>query len=674
MPSKTTDKFKYGGEEIAIPKSNPTIKALADWPSGWVPMTRETYTKLCAWRRDRSKFHGGKANYTPTLETHLKFGVRQKADAFGVSIGFPYMLHSRIENVKVLEITVDLGEQEKFVTTEFVNGVAKEMTKIREWRDFKGKLAANKKGKLEPIRKYSTLEGTPKSQDVLFGLDVLPEPQDDGELAIAHPLKDVFITEGEWDAMAFHEQGFHALSVLNASQRAVRPAVAEMLVWFDHVWLALDSDKPGRACSKAMLLSLPFARELGSLGRYKDACEHAAQGGLKLTIKELTKPRPDDSVAAVVPKIEDMPETVLDGWLGELCKRRLGSFPKAYAWPALVTVAGALTPPMGQHRTALYTDLVGDVNSGKSKACEHALYVFGLNPEERPAEEESPIMAALPSVLVAAKVPSAEGLAVVLGDAGSNHRLWYPGEIKHALGKAMIQNASFPTVLCDAYYQNLNKLMIAEQKWRNFNCELSILGTLVADGFGEVYGSESLGGLYDRTTFGLQPSGVKWDFRPFEGSAEQLPDMSTVSIDSDVWAERDRWQNELGIGRREAEMALRVALICAAFDRRKLLCAEDLEPALAFARYQTRVRLILRPNIGQTNEAKIADAVLGYLKRHAPNGQWLPRRKVFWDTNVYKLGPILADRVLTALEFNREIECREFGSQKQRQIRLVKHG
>jgi hypothetical protein len=75
----------------------------------------------------------------------------------------------------------------------------------------------------------------------------------------------------------------------------------------------------------------------------------------------------------------DMPHSVLDGRLGEVCqKRMLSIYPVAYAWPALVTVAGALVQPgpKGFLRTNLYTCLVGDKATGKSSSIDLAIYLL----------------------------------------------------------------------------------------------------------------------------------------------------------------------------------------------------------------------------------------------------------------------------------------------------------
>jgi len=69
-----------------------------------------------------------------------------------------------------------------------------------------------------------------------------------------------------------------------------------------------------------------------------------------------------------------MPESVLDGKLGQICKERmLPDLPVAYAWPGTLgratgTVELSATPGYKDKiNTNLYVALVGPVHSGKSR-------------------------------------------------------------------------------------------------------------------------------------------------------------------------------------------------------------------------------------------------------------------------------------------------------------------
>jgi hypothetical protein len=145
---------------------------------------------------------------------------------------------------------------------------------------------------------------------------------------------------------------------------------------------------------------------------------------------------------------------------------------------------------------------------------------------------------------------------------------------------------------------------------------------------------------------------------------------STVDIDPKVFETRDRWVKEEGINPRVAEHALRVAVICAAFDCRQVLRPADLGPAREFAVYQTLVRKLLQPNAGKNPEGIMAHRFLNYLKRYSPDGEWVDRTRMMWATNAYDFGPTTADRALKSLESNLEIEQAKQG--RKRVLRRVK--
>jgi hypothetical protein len=349
-------------------------------------------------------------------------------------------------------------------------------------------------------------------------------------------------------------------------------------------------------------------------------------------------------------RLLDMPEAVLDGWLGAVCRERMREFPVALAWPALVTVAGSLVPS-SKDRTNLFCALVGEKGCGKSSAIERATWLLGIKEP----------------VLLKLKSGSAEGMAEKIGNAGSEHRLFAPDELGHLLEKAQIQGASFPYILNTAYYDDHQLLTVAHRKQIDFSCQLSVIGGVVEEKFSDIFGSGSTGGLHDRFIFGQCPSGYQYLYRPVEGLPALTPDGTiergavgerpiAVEIDPKVYDTRDQWVKEECIDARVAEHAIRVATICAAFDSRPSLRPADLSPAHQFARYQMLIRKLLRPNPGKNPEGTLAHRFLNYLDRYAPDGQWVDRTRMMWATNAYDTGPTTADRALNSLEFNQEIE------------------
>ena len=301
----------------------------------------------------------------------------------------------------------------------------------------------------------------------------------------------------------------------------------------------------------------------------------------------------------------DMPEDVLDGCLGEICHDRLARSPIAYAWPALITVAGTLIPRQQQAiRSNLYCALVGAVATGKSQTLDNSTAVLGLTSPQ----------------LVEGKFGSGEGLINGLKDIETNaSRLIAVDELKYLLEKCAIDRSSFPSILNTAYYHDRQEGGTKKDPFV-FDCRLSLTGGLVEDQFGDSFGISSVGGFYDRFVFGLCPEPFKYLYRPFEGSAEPLEPFG-ATVEPEVWEARDQMIAD-GTQGRVAEQAIKFAYICACFDGRPTLRAQELGPAITFARYQMKVRQYLLPNPGEIPDARCAFAIRNWLISNAPKGEW----------------------------------------------------
>jgi hypothetical protein len=341
--------------------------------------------------------------------------------------------------------------------------------------------------------------------------------------------------------------------------------------------------------------------------------------------------------AAAPISVPDMPEEALDGRLGELCQRRLLCYglPRAYAYLALVTAAGALVPPSAQ-RTNLFTCLVGDVGTGKSVSINAAYLVMGV-PE---------------TIRQNMKAGSAEGLMLHLADAFGDHRSVVVDELGHLLAKSRIDGASFPFVLNQAYYNTAFEMIIARGKKIPVNCQLGVIGGLVSNAFGESFSSATTLGLHDRFVFGRCPEPWEFNWRPLDSRSE-VTEPCRVEIADDVWEARDSWK----LPGRVTENALRVAVIAAAFSGRLVLQAKHLAPARAFAEYQKRVRQVLRPNPGENPDAICAFQILNAL----PEAGWMEHRELYRKIHGDKFGPGVFRKAVENLTFTGDIEADKSG-------------
>jgi hypothetical protein len=339
--------------------------------------------------------------------------------------------------------------------------------------------------------------------------------------------------------------------------------------------------------------------------------------------------------------LQDMPDTVLDGRLGELCNTYmlLGKrFPLAYAWPALLAVASALAPRHSpRQRLNLFVALSGPVHTGKSQTIRAAQRLLGI---EKPQ-------------LMQMLAGSAEALARKCGDAKGEPRLFSPDELGHTLEKSHIENASFPYIFNLAFYETQFEIRMGKKEIAEFNASLSILGGLVGDRFDELFSRSATAGLYDRFLFGACPDKFRFSYYPFEADVQRF-NLVDVGVSPDVWIEKDVWLAENpDINPRVIEIAIRAAIICASFDGRTLLTAKDLGPARAMVDYQTKIRDYLRPNEGENPEAKFAIKLMKYLERL--KGKQVTKRALFHNCNAERCGLTIAERALAALHVNGDI-------------------
>ncbi len=366
--------------------------------------------------------------------------------------------------------------------------------------------------------------------------------------------------------------------------------------------------------------------------------------------------------------IEDMPEEVLDGWLGRLCKERMGAFPIAFSWPALLSVASVLVPhsPTPSNRTNLFVALVGGKGTGKTSAFDYAIRLLDLK---------------VPALLKL-KAGSGEGLTKEIGDVGGASRLYFTDELAHLLLKLTIQGSAFATILNTIFYEDQQDLILAKNAKVNFNCRLSVAGGVVDEMFNDLFGAATTGGFYDRFIFGVAPSGYAYKYRAFTGEpALRTPDLAEpeevfgterpvpVEIDNDVWDARDRIAEELKLTAADSrllELGLRAALIAASMDGRRTLHGADLGPMKAFIAYQINVRKRFKPNPGKNPEAIVACKVTDYLADHQGDSDgWISQRDMFRSTHVViDWGPSIVNRALASLEVCGDIELSKNGRVK----------
>lgn len=387
---------------------------------------------------------------------------------------------------------------------------------------------------------------------------------------------------------------------------------------------------------------------------------------------ELSQPeqseQPEQPELLEQPEIQDMSEGALDGKLGEIYSKRLFRFPRGFGWLSLLTVAGAMIPKTlttgvvykkgcapdeRAIRTNLYTCLVGGPHTGKSTCIAQTIVALGITEP----------------ILFEGKLGSGEGMIRILNQHGGDggNVLVSCDELKNTLDKANIQNSSLPTVLTTAWDKDSDMNVTKDTKLE-YRARMSLVGGIPTDTFETSFGQGSIGGLYDRFLFAHVPDGYTCLYRPPTTTISETHPVP-VEVDDDVWEWRDEWiGTNKKVSPRVIQNAMRASYICACFDNRRLQ-AKDLNPAVALAAYQAKMRELLAPNIGQTLNAKMELAILSYLKRHP--GKWVPDSKVKDSVHIYRdsLGRGVYKSAVEALVNDKEVLSKGDGIYKWYQVK-----
>ena len=381
---------------------------------------------------------------------------------------------------------------------------------------------------------------------------------------------------------------------------------------------------------------------------------------LGITVTDNEPEQPNDTEVAL-----EMPQSALASTrLGDIYANLFepNEFPLDWALPALVTAASTLVPPLVEpvsstvirgddNMVNLYTALVSKFGAGKSSVIEWAAKSLNIwNAPLSPHYAEG-------------KWGSAEQMFHYLHQNISKFRnniLINPDELAHLFAKAGIPNASFATILTTSYYRRRQTITIARNKELNLNHALSLIGGVVDNQFGTVFGSSTIGGLWDRFLFAEGPDpNFQWIHRDYPCPLSNTPLFTPVAVTSDgsITEVEKAWRkNVSGLGR-IVEICIRIAKVYASMDGRALITGKDLEVLKGLAMRQKAIREVRQPNAGTNPDAMFANAVTGWLRAHTKTG-WVSIGKLKDGIHSYRmqLGPGVAERCLQVMARQEDIE------------------
>jgi hypothetical protein len=344
-------------------------------------------------------------------------------------------------------------------------------------------------------------------------------------------------------------------------------------------------------------------------------------------------------------KLDEMPESCMYGWLGDVAREL--ETPLGFAYPAVLTVFATQIAVHPKHvRPTLYTCLIGPIHCGKSETIKRAIAYIHL-------DDANAVKRTVPG--------SDRGLINIFGgkknDDDDNKslpdapktRLLAQDELRNTIAKANISGSSLPATLCSLW--SLDEAGAADKMGEHVcRVRLNILGALKADDtedFAETFGKESTAGLYDRFVYGLAPKG--WKYKPWSKEpVRRAPKGCTIP--GHIFQMMEKWRDvDTKTRGRLGENALRIAYISSAANHDSEVTIECMRCALDFVQWQEAIRSAYKAGMGDAIDAQATGAILTVLEKLEP-GDWIRWKDMASKKNWYrKYGSSVLSRVRDAL-------------------------
>jgi len=380
--------------------------------------------------------------------------------------------------------------------------------------------------------------------------------------------------------------------------------------------------------------------------------------------------------------VPDIPEDAVYGWLGEKAKE--SGMPLGFIYPALVGVyAGNKLCTDRNVHPCVFVAIAADIHTGKSQAIDRAEQIL-----------DAKDMKVRGGFVCRRSASSDRGLFKLFGDDPKEKDKSVPTkaggtfvmcltELRHMFTKMAMKESALPIALCQLW--DSGKDAGTADKFNSSGCavNLSIVGGLKCantDEFGEVFGSGSMHGLYDR--FVISCDSHKWEFMPFEGKGE-IRKPALIEIPKSAWQKLAAWRRQKPGRERLAEIAIRWAVITEAAEhgqdfedvrseehQEKVLKAVDgigdvenavvkpckaalsdeaLQAALRFVEWQEEVRAAYTPSVAISDEARATETVLKALEETGGFKWSTIAKNRHWNEHY---GSSLMARVRKGLELN----------------------
>jgi len=334
------------------------------------------------------------------------------------------------------------------------------------------------------------------------------------------------------------------------------------------------------------------------------------------------------------------------GYLGDVARKLQA--PLGFAYPAVLAVYAGRHGAMRTKgtRTNLYVALMGDVHVGKGRTAKRAMHVVAGNELSKEHWTWGASDAALVEML--------DGKAdnkIKPEERTGRPVLAFEDEMIDAMNKMDIKGSSLSNKLNTLFGADVVEHRVKGKPHVAY-AQLSLLGALTIKdpaAFTEIWGKNTVTGLWDRFIFAIAPKGWEWDdqWEEQEYVVPEVREPATVRMTQEALDMKKAWVSVDRVNReRLGELALRIAVITTAAqgerDKRdwKAPVTEDcMRAALEFMEWQEAVRERYKPSEADTPGGKLAELIAETFMRirdDAGNYAWASWRAVYRKHNWHR--------------------------------------
>ena len=341
--------------------------------------------------------------------------------------------------------------------------------------------------------------------------------------------------------------------------------------------------------------------------------------------------------------LRKMPESCMWGYLGDVARKLQA--PLGFAYPAVLAVYAGRHGVMRTKgtRTNLFVGLLGDIHAGKGRTAKRAMHVVAGNELSKEYTSWGASDAALVEMLGGKaddKIRPEERIGRPV--------LAFEDEMIDAMNKMDIKGSSLANKLNTLFGMDRIEHRV-KGKPHVAHAQLSLLGALTVKdpaAFTEIWGKNTVTGLWDRFIFGIAPKGWEWDdqWEEQEYVVPELREPASVRMTQEALDMKKAWVSVDRVNReRLGELALRVAVITTAAqgerdktDWKAPVTEDCMRAALKFMEWQEAIRERYKPSEADTPGGKLAELIAETfmrIKDEAGNYAWASWRAVYRKHN-----------------------------------------